>query len=188
MSRPNARVSIERLTLQPDLVHVRHGLQVSEKSLTSDEFIESREKEADVRQFKRFIVGGTVSYGNLVGPWELVIDLRGNTVVVTSSAQCPCTSYGLYWMLERELPSWNHRRPLDHDRPLLHVYPGTDREPVYATTRDGQWLAAVLHQIRDAGGFVDVSFGPQFLRPAGLEEYERGIGMPTSAASPRQHG
>lgn len=151
-------VTIDRIVPQKDEV------RVGSEEIPLSDFFEGRGKGGDIIHFKRFVVSGAVSDGRHAGSWQAIIDVRGHTVIISAGPNCPLTSYGVFWCLDVELSNWNHRRLEQHERPLLEVYSGHERHPVPATTRDGLWLAAVLHQIRDLGGFTRRDVPDHFVR------------------------
>ena len=169
------RVFIHQLTLQKDEFQARENGKPLENAApwSLEEFTASKEMSTELLQFKRFRIKGSLEHEGRRGEFEVIVSLRGDSVVFTAGKSSPVTSSGLYWLFDNHLQRWNHRRHVnsgyapnpDAERALLPVDEGIDEHPVRATVRNSLWFTDILHQMRDRKeGTLIETLPPQFIR------------------------
>lgn len=166
---PFARLFVDGIDFQKDKYLPRQPDATLDASPVDLEgFLQHEDDQMKLFHFKRFVVNGRIEADGGIGPYTIVVSLRGNIATFVASKEAPVTSYGVFWAYETHLNRWNHRRHeggRDTERPLLAV--DDDRSRVIrATVRDGYWMADVLHHIKDAkkGGFAIDDFPQNYIR------------------------
>lgn len=145
------KLHVDKLVLQKDEFRVN-----TTKVLDSHEFSLDPAKSALVEDFKRFVIDARVEGDGGIWEIKIIIDLRGNIVTCTAPRDCPYSPWEILNGLSAYTARWDYETLQRSGQgaiiPPLMAITGPQKRPARAVAKDGFWLAAILHHIRDDKG------------------------------------
>jgi len=145
------KLHIDKLALQKDEFRVN-----SKTVLDSHQFSLDPAKTAEVEDFKRFVITARIEGDGGIWGITITIDLRGNIVTCTAPRECPYKPWEILNGLSGFTARWDYETLQRSGQgpiiPPLMAITSPDKRPARAVAKDGFWLAAVLHHIRDDKG------------------------------------